>query len=178
MKFIPTQFEGVRRIVPRIHRDIRGDFVKTYHRSAFQEAGINFVVAEEFFTTSRQDVVRGMHFQLPPAAHNKVVFCIHGSVLDVVVDLRRTSPTFGQAYAEELNEINRNALFIPFGFAHGFLVNTPTAVMYYLTDAVHSPEHDAGIHWNSFGFAWNIHQPIVSQRDQHLPALADFTSPF
>lgn len=178
MKLAATSLPGLHRLVPSIHRDERGEFVKMYHRSNFADLGINFNVAEEFFSTSRKGVVRGMHLQLPPAAHTKVVFCLEGSVQDVVVDLRRSSPTFGRAYAVELNDRNRHALFIPPGFAHGFLTLSNVAVMYYLSDAEHAPASDAGIHWNSFGFSWNVSAPILSLRDQQLPALADFASPF
>ncbi len=178
MKFHPTKFENLFRIVPNIHRDSRGEFVKTFHRQAFRDMGVSFDIAEEFFTSSRQGVLRGMHFQLPPAAHQKLVYCGMGAVLDVMVDLRRSSLTFGQAHCEELNDCNRHAMFIPSGFAHGFLALSPVAVVFYATDSVHSPVHDAGIRWNSFGFSWNINAPIMSQRDQELPALADFVSPF
>jgi len=178
MKLSATSMSGLHRLEPLIHRDERGEFVKTYHRRIFAEIGLNFHVVEEFFSTSRQGVVRGMHLQLPPVAHSKVVFCIEGCVQDVVVDLRRSSPMFGRVHSEELNDRNRHGLFIPPGFAHGFLTLSNLAVMYYLSDAEHAPACDAGIHWNSFGFSWNISAPIISQRDQDLPALSDFASPF
>ena len=178
MKLTATSLSGLHRLEPLIHRDERGEFVKTYHRRVFSELGLNFNVAEEFFSTSGKGVLRGMHLQLPPVAHSKLVFCLHGSVLEVVVDLRCSSPTFGRAHAEDLNDQNRHALFIPPGFAHGFLTLSSAAVMYYLTDTEHAPAFDAGIHWNSFGFPWNVSAPVVSSRDQGLPILTDFFSPF
>lgn len=178
MNLSSTELRGLYRLVPNVHRDHRGEFVKTFHRTTFARLGLEFGIAEEFFSISHQGVVRGMHFQLPPAAHSKMVFCIKGSVLDVVVDLRRSSPTFGQVHAERLDDENRHALFIPHGLAHGFAALSELAVMYYLTDTVHAPEADAGIRWNSFGFSWPVSVPIVSARDQNLPSLSDFVSPF
>jgi dTDP-4-dehydrorhamnose 3,5-epimerase len=178
MKASPTTLAGLLRIVPPVHRDDRGEFVKTFHRSAFKANDIEFSVAEEFFSTSRRGVIRGMHFQLPPAAHSKLVFCPAGAVLDVVVDLRRSSPTYGQSHAERLDDQNRHALYIPVGFAHGFVALSDEAVMYYLTDTEHAAACDAGIRWNSFGFSWPADAPILSRRDQSLPSLADFVSPF
>ena len=178
MKFSRTNLEGLLRIEPRVHIDNRGRFVKTFRDDVFRGAGIAFQVKEEFFSISRQGVLRGMHFQLPPAQHAKLVYCIKGSVLDVVLDIRRGSPTYGCAHAEELNEDNIAAFFIPAGFAHGFLTLTKDAVMIYNTDAAYSPSLDTGIHWNSFGFAWGVAKPILSERDASLPPFQDFSSLF
>ncbi len=119
-----------------------------------------------------------MHFQLPPAAHAKLVYCIVGKVLDVVLDLRKDSATFGRSYAHELNGTNREMLFISAGFAHGFLALEDQATMVYQTSTVHSPAQDAGIAWNSFGFDWPVKNPILSERDKNVPALGAFLSPF
>jgi dTDP-4-dehydrorhamnose 3,5-epimerase len=165
---------------PKTFTDQRGDFVKTFHETALRELGLPFEIKEEFYSTSHKNVVRGMHFQLPPADHIKLVYCLKGAVLDVVVDLRRNSPTFGRAHAEELSETNHRGFYIPAGFAHGFLSLTEGALMIYKTSTVHTPACDAGIHWNSFGFAWPLDAgaPIVSKRDAEFVPLAEFNTPF
>jgi dTDP-4-dehydrorhamnose 3,5-epimerase len=176
--FEETPLAGVSLIKPRLFRDARGLFVKTFHAELYRSAGLDFTPAEEFYSVSRAGVVRGMHFQLPPHDHAKLVYCSAGRVLDVVIDLRKTSPTFGQHFATELSSETRAQLFIPSGFAHGFLALENDSTMTYLTSTVHAADADAGIHWRSFGFAWPVSNPIVSDRDEAFPTLADFTSPF
>jgi dTDP-4-dehydrorhamnose 3,5-epimerase len=178
LKLVPTDFAGMFVLQPRIFTDRRGDFVKTFHAEIFRELGLNFAPREEFFSTSAKNVLRGMHFQLPPAAHAKLVYCLTGSVLDVVLDLRKSSPTFGRVFSRELSAVNRELLFIPAGLAHGFLSLTDHSLMVYQTDTIHSPAYDAGIAWNSFGFNWPVENPIMSERDEKFPALREFNSPF
>ena len=176
----PTGLAGLVVLEPRVFTDLRGTFVKTFHDSAFRELGLAFAPREEYFSTSHKNVVRGMHFQVPPADHAKLVYCVTGAVLDVVLDLRRNSPTYGGTFAGELSETNRRSLFIPTGFAQGFLALTDNALMVYKTSTVHDPACDRGIHWQSFGFTWPLGgaTPILSKRDEALPPLADFNSPF
>jgi dTDP-4-dehydrorhamnose 3,5-epimerase len=178
MELVPTKLPGLQLIRPRIFRDERGSFVKTFHADQFRELGLDFEPREEFFSTSAKNVLRGMHFQLPPVAHAKLVYCIAGSVLDVVLDLRKNSPTFGRSCAQELSAANREMFFIPVGFAHGFLALEDGATMVYQTSTVHSPSHDAGVRWDSFGFDWPAKFPVLSERDKKFPALRDFSSPF
>jgi dTDP-4-dehydrorhamnose 3,5-epimerase len=178
MEFIPTELPGLCLIRPRLFQDARGSFVKTYHRDAFREAGLDFAPREEFFSTSAKNVLRGMHFQLPPAAHAKLVYCVTGSALDVVLDLRKNSPTFGRFQARELNAASREMFFIPVGCAHGFLALEDDTTMVYQTSTVHSPAHDAGVRWNSFGFGWPAKHPVLSERDQKFSAFNEFKSPF
>jgi len=175
-----TPLVGLISLEPRIFTDHRGTFVKTFHDAAFRALGLPFAAREEFFSTSHKNVVRGMHFQVPPADHAKLVYCINGAVLDVVLDLRCQSPTYGRAHAEELSEANRRSLYIPTGFAHGFLALTEGALMVYKTSTVHDPACDRGIHWQGFGFAWPVDAAtaILSKRDSEFPRLADFNSPF
>ncbi|HWR50345.1 MAG TPA: dTDP-4-dehydrorhamnose 3,5-epimerase family protein [Bryobacteraceae bacterium] len=168
---------GTWALTVRSFQDTRGEFVKTYHAGLFRELGIPFTPAEEFFSVSRRNVIRGMHFQLPPHEHAKLVYCINGCVTDVVVDLRAASRP-GQVAATELSRANRKLLFIPPGIAHGFVAREDDTAMVYLTSAVHAPTHDAGIHWNSFDFEWGVPNPIVSERDQALPALGTLQSLF
>jgi dTDP-4-dehydrorhamnose 3,5-epimerase len=122
-------------------------------------------------------VVRGMHFQLPPHDHEKLVYVTAGSILDVVVDLRRTSGTYGQVFSVELVE-HQSSLFIPRGFAHGFLALSPNATVVYNVATGYQPTADAGIRWDSLGFAWPVAAPIMSDRDAAFPSLAEFSSPF
>ena len=158
--------------------DNRGSFIKTFQDSFFKEAGIDFDLKESYFSVSHKDVIRGMHFQLPPHHHAKIVFCPHGAILDVLVDLRKQSATYGRYYATELSAANHQAFYIPPGFAHGFKTLEDHTITYYLVSSEHSKEHDAGIMYDSFGMAWHTGQPIVSDRDKAFPALADFISPF
>ena len=175
---LPMALSGVRLLEPRIFSDRRGAFIKTYHEPVWRDAGISFVMKEEYYSISHRGVLRGMHFQSPPEDHTKLVYCPSGRVLDVLLDLRRSSPTFGQSVAMELSAENRLILIIPSGIAHGFLSIDEQSIMVYKTSAVHSPAHDAGIRWDSFGFDWGRDSPVVSERDAAFPTLADFSSPF
>ena len=178
MQTLATEIPGVLVVQPPVFEDERGVFVKTYSQQSFADAGITFEPEEEFFSVSRAGVVRGMHFQLPPAAHAKLVYCASGAVLDVVLDLRKNSPAYGRAISRELNERNREMLLIPVGCAHGFAALSDRALMFYQTSRMHSPPHDAGVRWDSFGFGWPIASPILSARDRALPPVNDFDSPF
>ncbi len=178
MKFLEQNIPGLVLVESKVAVDVRGDFVKTYHEVMWRDAGLAFELKEEFYSTSRAGVIRGMHFQVPPAEHAKVVTCLSGAVMDVVVDLRVGSPTFGQSRTFELTAVNRNVLFIPAGLAHGFIARTEGSLIHYKTSSVHSPEHDRGIRWNSFGLDWGEAAPLVSARDAAFPGLAEFRSPF
>jgi dTDP-4-dehydrorhamnose 3,5-epimerase len=158
--------------------DDRGLFVKTFHSSSLQATGVQFDLKESYFSTSHKDVIRGMHFQLPPHDHSKVVFCPHGAILDVIVDLRKDSPTYGQHHAEVLSEENHRAYYIPKGFAHGFKSLTDGAMTYYLVSSEYHKESDTGIRWDSIGFDWECPSPIISARDQSFVTLQEFASPF
>lgn len=161
-------------IEPRLFEDDRGNFVKTYHVDLLKDLGIDFVPTEEFYSTSNKNVLRGMHFQLPPHDHNKLVYCIRGSVLDVIVDLRKSSATYGQCTNITLSEQNRLLFYIPKGFAHGFLSLEDDSIMIYKTDHVYVPESDTGICWDSFGFDWPVKDPVISNRDKQLVELSSF----
>jgi dTDP-4-dehydrorhamnose 3,5-epimerase len=177
MKVLPTELDGVFVLKPNVFEDARGSFVKTYHEDLFASCGIRFAPKEEFFSVSRKNVLRGMHFQRPPAAHDKLVYCPVGKVLDVVLDLRASAKR-GLFISRELSASNREMLFIPRGCAHGFVTLEDDSMMVYQTSTVHSPAHDAGVLWNSFGFEWPVRNPVLSERDQKFPALRDFESLF
>lgn len=178
MKLIPTALPGCFEVRPFFAQDERGTFVKTFEAERFAEAGLPVEWREEFYSSSRKGVIRGMHFQTPPHDHEKLVYCMQGRVLDAVVDLRRASPTFGRHVAVELDAEIGHGLMIPKGMAHGFLALTDYSIMAYKVTTIHAPAHDSGILWNSFGLDWGIEQPIVSTRDRAHPALGDFISPF
>lgn len=178
MELEDTGIPGCFALRARRLADARGAFVKTFHQPTFEASGLRTDWREEFYSSSVRGVVRGMHFQTPPADHAKLVFCVAGSVLDVVLDLRMGSPTFGQHRSLELSEANATGLYIPTGCAHGFVSTSEVGTMYYKVTSVHSPDNDAGILWKSFGFAWPAETPVVSDRDQSHPPLSGFTSPF
>jgi dTDP-4-dehydrorhamnose 3,5-epimerase len=178
MKILAEPLSGVKVLEPFVHHDLRGDFVKPYHAEDLADLGISLAVKEEFFTTSQKGVVRGMHFQQPPHAHQKLIYCIAGAVLDVFVDLRRASPSFGQSAAVDLSATNRCVLYLPVGFAHGFASLEDSSCLIYKTDAAHVPSADGGIRWDSFDFNWPFEAAIVSDRDKSLPTLEGFDSSF
>lgn len=178
MKFSNTPLPDLISIEPAAFPDNRGTFVKIFQEDEFARAGIAFTPREEFFSISAKDVIRGMHFQLPPAAQNKLVYCTTGRILDVILDLRRDSPTYGQTHSIELSAANRTMLYIPVGFAHGFLSLEKDSTVHYMADHFRDPAHDSGIHWNSFGFSWPVTKPTLGTRDHTLQALAAFKSPF
>lgn len=179
MTSLEQPLPGVHLLRPKVVVDARGDFVKTFYREAFAALGLHFDPVEEFFSTSHWGVLRGMHFQVPPADHAKLVYCIRGRVLDVLLDLRKGLPTYGRFAATELSRVNHHQFFIPAGVAHGFLALENDSVLVYKTTTVHSPCHDAGVRWDSFGFDWQLSGALMlSPPDAALPLLADFASPF
>lgn len=158
--------------------DLRGNFIKTFHETSLAKAGIQFTLRESYYSFSHKDVIRGMHFQLPPHHHSKVVFCPVGAIMDVIVDLRKSSPTYGHHYASVLSAENNKAYFIPEGFAHGFKALTDNAMTYYLVSSEYSGPHDTGIRYDSIGYDWQVSSPILSARDLSFGTLTDFRSPF
>lgn len=159
-------------------QDARGVFVKTFHDTNLKASGIDFVLKESYFSLSKKDVIRGMHFQTPPHQHSKIVFCPQGAILDVIVDLRKDSPTFMQHYATELSAENHKAYYIPEGFAHGFKSLTDDAITYYLVSSEYSQPNDTGVRYDSIGFDWGVQEPIISARDLSFIAMREFESVF
>lgn len=182
-------FEVIDEILPGVRRlnldrfgDTRGGFVKLFHAPMIAEAAGETHLREIFMSDSAAGVVRGMHFQVPPHDHVKLVTCSAGRVLDVVLDIRKGSPTYGRAAGVELDGARPELVVIPSGFAHGFAAVSDGAQMVYMTTAEHAPAHDRGILWNSFEFAWpdgaGRADDAVSGRDKAHPTLSDFQSPF
>lgn len=165
MMILHTDLDHVKIIENKIFEDQRGLFVKTFHQEIFREHGLESDFRESFYSVSKQGVLRGMHFQLPPYDHSKLVYVPHGEILDVAVDIRPKSPTFGRYVSCQLSDSNAKALYIGRGFAHGFLTLSTSATVVYLTSTVHQPSADTGIRWDSFGFDWGISAPVMSQRD-------------
>ena len=153
--------------------DQRGDFTKLFHIDALSKQGIAFTPAESFLTRSKADVLRGMHFQVGEAAHVKLVTCIKGQVLDVVVDVRPESINFNKPFAIEISESNNTALLIGKGYAHGFLTLAEDSWMLYTTSTIHCPSLDRGVLWSSIAFDWPIAKPLISERDGLHPLLQE-----
>lgn len=182
MNIIQTAIEGVVILEPRLFRDPRGYFFESFSQRDFEAAvgPVHFVQDNE--SQSTYGVLRGLHFQCPPHAQSKLVRCVRGAVLDVAVDIRRGSPTYGQHVAVELTEDNHRQLFIPRGFAHGFAVLSPEAVFQYKCDNYYAPQSDGGlsIQDTSLGIDWRIpaDKVVLSEKDTRHPILRDFTTPF
>ncbi len=178
MKVIPAELEGTYLITPPRFSDERGLFIKTLHFDVFEKHGLCADFKESFYSVSHKGVIRGMHFQVPPYDHAKLIYVPHGKVLDVVIDVRKKSSCFGRFMSVELSDVNCQILYIPKGFAHGFSSLEDNTVVVYLQTTVYSPEHDQGIRWDSFGMDWGISSPIVSPRDSQFPSMQEYTSPF
>ena len=182
MEVIQTNIKGVVIIKPRLFKDDRGYFFESYSERDFnkQVGEIHFVQDNE--SKSSYGVMRGLHFQRPPFTQSKLVRCVKGAVLDVAVDIRKGSPTYGQHVAVELTEDNHRQFFIPRGFAHGFAVLSPEAIFQYKCDNFYHPEADGGISIldTSLGIDWHIptEHAILSEKDTKHPLLKDFDSPF
>lgn len=182
MEIIKTKIEGLVILEPRVFTDARGYFFESYRKADFDRlvAPVNFVQDNE--SCSTRGVIRGLHFQKPPMAQAKLVRCVRGRVLDVAVDIRGGSPTYGQHVAVELTAENHRQLFLPRGMAHGFAVLSEEAVFQYKCDNYYSPEHEGGISIldSSLGINWLIdsQQAILSEKDKRHILFKDFITPF
>jgi len=178
MIFTETPIDKVVVLNPPVFSDNRGNFIKVYNRDLFEAHGLTCHGEELFYSTSKKGVIRGFHFQTPPMEMEKIVWVSSGEILDVALDLRRGSATYGRCFSLLLSDSNRTALYIPKGVGHAFCALSDEATVFYQTSRVFSPEHDAGVRWDSVGFDWPVTAPIVSDKDRNLPALADFVTPF
>lgn len=182
MKVIKTGIEGVVIIEPRVFKDARGCFFESFSQREFEEkvCKINFVQDNE--SMSSYGVMRGLHFQHPPFAQSKLVRCVKGAVLDVAVDIRKESPTYGQHVAVELTEENHRQFFLPRGFAHGYSVLSETALFQYKCDNFYAPDAEGSISIldSNLGIDWKIDldKALLSDRDMKQPLFKDFVSPF
>ena len=187
MEVIKTNIEGVLIIVPKVFGDNRGYFFESFSQREFDEKvapilGHKITFVQDNESMSTYGVMRGLHFQRPPFTQSKLVRCVRGAVLDVAVDIRKGSPTYGQHVAVELTEDNHHQFFIPKGFAHGFAVLSETAVFQYKCDEFYHPEADGGISIldESLGINWKIptERALLSEKDTKHSLLKDFASPF
>ncbi|MBM3412173.1 MAG: dTDP-4-dehydrorhamnose 3,5-epimerase [Bacteroidetes bacterium] len=182
MSFTTTQFPGLLIYEPLVHTDSRGYFFESYSQHTFREQGLEFDWVQDNQSSSSYGVIRGLHFQTPPHAQTKLIRVLRGSILDVVVDIRKGSPTYGQVLAIELSGENKKQLLVPQGFAHGFSVLSEQTEVLYKCDALYNKTSEQGILYAdpSLSIDWKI-QPgkeIVSDKDQALPVLSNFDSPF
>ena len=182
MNVIKTDIEGVLILEPRVFKDARGYFFESYNKEEFDRlvAPVDFVQDNE--SCSTRGVMRGLHFQRPPHTQAKLVRCVRGEVLDVAVDIRKGSPTFGKHVSCLLTEENHRQFFVPRGFAHGFAVLSDVAVFQYKCDNFYAPQADGGISIidDSLGIDWgiDINEAILSEKDKNHPLLKDFETPF
>jgi len=165
-------------LIPTIFYDDRGKFTKTFHKDTFEKLNLWHDFQEEYFSVSHKNVLRGLHFQLPPNDHVKCVFCISGKATDVVVDLRVDSKTYGKHVTFNLSPEIGNMVYIPKGMAHGFIAEEDNTIMIYKTSTVHSQTSDYGLRWNSIGIDWPRSDYIISDKDKRLVTFEDFDSPF
>lgn len=182
MDVIKTEIDGVVIIEPRLFKDDRGYFFESFSQREFDEKVGHVEFVQDNESMSSYGVMRGLHFQRPPYTQSKLVRCVRGEVLDVAVDIRKGSPTYGKHVAVELTEDNHRQFFIPKGFAHGFAVLSDTAVFQYKCDNFYHPEADGGISIldDSLGIDWRIptDRAILSEKDTKHPLLKDFETPF
>ena len=180
MNVSPIFIEGPLVIQPRIFNDARGYFYESYNENAFKNAGINLNFVQDNQSLSQKGALRGLHFQAPPFEQGKLVRVIAGSVIDVIVDIRKNSPTYGQHFSIELNEENKTMFWIPPGFAHGFETLEDNTIFLYKCTNLYDKASEGGLNFNDpvLGIKWRTTEPIVSDKDLILPFLKDFTSPF
>lgn len=179
MKVRETELPGVLVLEPRVFRDDRGFFLETARRSWLEDAGIEPDLVQDNQSRSGRGTLRGLHFQIG-AGQGKLIRCARGSVWDVAVDLRRSSPTFGQWRAFELDDESHRQLWIPVGFAHGFCVTSDVADVVYRCSGYYDPAAERGIAWDSpeLGITWPLESPQLSERDRRLPTLSAYEGPW
>lgn len=180
MKIETTSIAGLILFTPDVFADERGEFLETYSRARYREAGIEFEFVQDNLSVSKKGVLRGLHYQAPPFAQGKLVQVIAGCVLDVAVDIRFGSPTFGRHVMVGLSADNHQQFWIPPGFAHGFVALEENTLFAYKCTNVYSREHDRGVRWNdpALSIDWNISDPTVSEKDRKHPLLADIPQDF
>jgi dTDP-4-dehydrorhamnose 3,5-epimerase len=177
-EIVQSKIKGCFEIVFKNLPDNRGIFTKTFHINAFQALGIEFKFAEEYFSFSRKNVFRGMHFQVPPHEVDKIIYCPHGAITDYVIDLRSASSTYGSWASFELNAETPKAVFVPKGLAHGFYVKSDLAVVQCKSSGVFDGPSDKTISYRSFSFSRDVIDPVLSEKDISAELFENFKSPF
>lgn len=180
MEIINTPFEGLKIIQPKVWGDARGHFFESYSEAAFKAADLPTDFVQDNQSLSAQGILRGLHFQAPPFAQGKLVRVIAGAVLDVVVDIRKSSPTYGQHFKIELSAENKTMFWVPPGFAHGFLTLQNDTIFVYKVTGLYNKESEGGLLWNDpeLGIDWGVADPLLSDKDKVQTSWADFVSPF
>lgn len=180
MQIIPTPIEGLVIIQPNVFKDSRGYFFESYNKEAFQKQGIHTDFLQDNESCSQKGVLRGLHFQHPPHAQVKLVRVIAGAVLDVAVDIRKNSPTYGKHFSILLTAVNKTMFYVPVGFAHGFVVAEDDTIFSYKCSNTYHKESEDGILWcdKDLGIDWGIKNPILSEKDRVAKNFCDFKSPF
>lgn len=178
MKIVSTKIPGCYEILTKVHNDPRGTFVKTFNSIAFKKFGLKTSFKEQYYSISSKNVIRGLHFQIPPYDHAKLIYCVYGEVLDVALDLRVGSPFYGKYVSIKLSAKKSNLLYIPNGFAHGFCNLKDNSILVYNATTVYNPKKDMGVRWDTVGISWPIKKPLISKRDLELPNFKNFKSPF
>ncbi|MCF8429385.1 MAG: dTDP-4-dehydrorhamnose 3,5-epimerase [Bacteroidia bacterium] len=175
-----TPIEGLLIIEPQVFTDPRGYFYESYNKEKFVAAGINIEFVQDNQSLSQKGIVRGLHFQAPPFDQGKLVRVIQGAVLDVAVDIRKKSPTYGQNFSIELSAQNRTMFYIPPGFAHGFETLEDNTIFLYKCTDVYNKQREGGLLWNDaeLGIKWQSSDPLISEKDKILPLFKDLVSPF
>ena len=180
MNFIKTEIDGVIIVEPRVFSDARGYFFESYNKERFAKEGLMMNFVQDNESKSSKGVLRGLHFQKPPFAQGKLVRVVKGSVMDVAVDLRKDSPTYGRWESRILSEDNKEMFWIPEGFAHGFLTLEDNTIFNYKCTNVYNKESEGCILWNDpdINIEWNIENPILSEKDKLSPLFKEFETPF
>jgi len=180
MEIIKTPLEGLLVIKPRIFGDTRGYFFESWSKKSFTEAGLDLDFVQDNQSLSNKGVLRGLHFQAPPYAQGKLVRVIKGAVLDVSVDIRKDSPTYGQHFSVELSEDNKTIVWIPPGFAHGFLTLKDNTIFTYKCTGVYNKESEGSLLWNDkhLNINWEVNDPLVSEKDLVAGNFKNFASKF
>ncbi len=178
MKIIETKIEGLKVLEPSVFEDVRGKFIKTFNNDFFLKFGLDINIKETYYSISHKDVIRGMHFQTPPYEHIKLVYVPAGKIIDVVLDIRKNSPTYGEFFSTELSSDNGKVLIIPKGLAHGFKSLEDNTNVTYMQTSCYLPNNDCGIRYDSFKFDWGCISPKLSDRDKSFPTLKEFDTPF
>ncbi len=180
MEVIKTEIEGLLIIKPKVFGDERGYFFESYNEQSYKLAGIDFNFVQDNISKSKKGTIRGLHYQIGDKAQGKLCKVIYGKVLDVAVDIRFGSPTFGKYFSSELSEENHTQLWIPLGFAHGFSVLSDEAIFAYKCTAAYSKEHERAIIFNDhdLNINWKVDNPIVSEKDLKAPSFKDISKDF
>lgn len=178
MNKIETPIEGLFILETKVFKDERGVFQKLFTADVFEGLGLNGDFKELYYSVNHKGVIRGMHFQTPPCDHEKMVYVSSGRIIDVVVDLRKNSNTYGKHFSIELTADSGKYIYIPRGMAHGFISLEEGTIVNYAQTSVYAPSNDSGILYNSFGYEWPVENPIVSGRDLTFVSLNNFDTCF